>query len=180
MTKPVASRECDAGCDPAWRTIARVVRKNHRALIAAAVPFAGPGTCAHDIVQEALITAHDCFSELKDPNKPLPWLWSIVVNTGREIARKRTRRREKLILWALKQEPAQAEKSPSVGDELARLALERAVEELPELQRKALKLRVFEDMTIKQIAGEISRAPGTVKATLYRARAALRKTLDAE
>ena len=180
MSKSGIDRRRDESCDPAWQAIAKVVGQSYQALLAAAAPFASPGTCSHDIVQGALITAHDCFSNLKDKKKLFSWLRTIVVNEGREVARKRARRWEKLLCWAREQAPAHTGKYSSIRDELVRLALERAVENLPQLQRKVIKLRVFEDMTIKEIAGEIGRAPGTVKASLFRARVALRDELEAE
>lgn len=180
MSNPEIDRRRDEGCDLAWREIAKAVRRSYTDLLAAAGSFAGPGTSPDDIVQAALMKAHGCFSELKDKEKALPWLRAIVVNTGREVARKRTRRREKLMQWALEQGPAQTGACCSIRGELAKLALWRAVDDLPELQRKVVRLRIREEMTIKEIAEEIGRAPGTVKASLHRARTALRQRLEAE
>lgn len=178
MSDTEIDRGRDEGRDPAWREIAKTVRRSWTDLHAAAAGFAGPGTSPEDIVQEALIKAHDCFSDLEDEKKVLPWLRKIVVNTGREVARKRTRRWEKLMQWALEQGPAQTGTRCSIPDALAKLALWRMVDGLPELQRKVVRLRVQEEMTINEIAEEIGRAPGTVKASLHRARTALRQRLE--
>ena len=52
-----------------------------------------------------------------------------------------------------------------------------AIEELPELQRDVVVLRVFNDMSTKQTAKAIHRSEGTVKSSLHRALATLRSRL---
>lgn len=65
----------------------------------------------------------------------------------------------------------------SIAEELFRLRLERAVDELPGLQQQVFRRRAFERMRPREIAEDLGRPLGTVKATLHQARAALRAEL---
>ena len=169
--------DTDRGSDDAWQVLDGLVRQHYRTLICVARSFAGPGVDAEDIVQEALIAAHDSFGALRNKDNPLPWLKTIVRNTGLEIARKRKRRSEARRKWAEKATPTQIGQLCSIPAELLKIALRNTVDALPKLQRTVVRLRVLEDLTIAEIAERIERSPGTVKASLHRARATLRAQL---
>lgn len=59
-----------------------------------------------------------------------------------------------------------------------RVDLERAVVALPRRQREAVVLRYYLGMDTKEVAEVLRIHEGTVKSTLFRARAALAETLD--
>lgn len=128
-------------------------------------------------MQEALIAAHDRFGTLRNTDNPLPWLKMIVRNTGLEIARKRQRRAQARRTWAAKATPTRVGRRCSIPGELLKIALWKTVNSLPELQRTVVVLRFLEDLTIAEIAERIERSPGTVKASLHRARKTLRTQL---
>lgn len=169
--------DIDRGSDDAWQVLGAIVSRHNPVLIRVAKSFAGPSVEAEDIVQEALIVAHNSFGELRNTGNPLPWLKKIVRNTGLEVSRKRKRRAEARRKWAAKAEPTQIGQRCSIPAELVKIALWRAVKALPELQRTVVLLRVCEDLTIAEIAERIQRSPGTVKASLHRARMTLRAEL---
>lgn len=169
--------DIDSGPDAAWEVLGTLVRRHNPVLIRVAQSFAGPSVEAEDIVQEALIVAHNSFGELQNTDNPLPWLKKIVRNTGLEVSRKRKRRAEARKKWAAKAGPTQIGERCSIPKELLKIALWRTVEALPELQRTVVLLRVREGMTIAEIAERIDRSPGTVKASLHRARVTLRAEL---
>jgi RNA polymerase sigma-70 factor (ECF subfamily) len=53
----------------------------------------------------------------------------------------------------------------------------RAVQELPPLQREALLLFEYEELSLAEVAEVVGADAGTVKARLFRARRSLRRTL---
>lgn len=57
-------------------------------------------------------------------------------------------------------------------------ALLNCIEKLPSGQRSALKLKVFEDMSIDQVCKELDLKPSNLGVLLFRARLALRNCLD--
>lgn len=64
-----------------------------------------------------------------------------------------------------------------LGDE-RRQAMRRAIADLPEQMRKCLTLRVYQEMTYREIATVMRLKIDTVKAHLFQARRKLRKGLD--
>ena len=64
-----------------------------------------------------------------------------------------------------------------LGDELAG-EIERAIASLSPLQREALVLFEYEDLSLAEIAAVVGTDPGTVKGRLFRAREKLRARLD--
>lgn len=127
-----------------------------------AARLVGPGD-ADDVVQESLVRAWRRWSTYDDRRgAPLPWLIAIVRDRG---TRHRARRRTHLELAAADGPAATAD--PDVD-------LERAIRALPARQREALDLYYFVDLDIATVAQVMGCAPGTVRATLHQARAALR------
>jgi RNA polymerase sigma-70 factor, ECF subfamily len=63
-----------------------------------------------------------------------------------------------------------------LGQERAEMVA-RAVQMLPPLQREAIVLAEYEDLTLEEIARATESAPGSVKSRLHRARVNLRRML---
>lgn len=144
-------------------------------LQAVASAFADGPTEAEDILQRTWVTAWRKGGELPPDSQIGAWLHQITLNIGRTLYRKRAGRRRLLERW--RPTRAAAEPPPTIDEELFRIGLWRAVAELPELQRKVILLRVVEDMSVAEAARALSRAEGTVKASLHRALATLRRQL---
>jgi len=141
--------------------------------VAAAIPalhryaarLVGPHD-ADDLVQEALIRAwrrQDTYDDSR--GAPLPWLLAIVHDRARRVWRLR---RPTLVL-----EPDDAPMHPRSRD----LDLERAIAALSARQRQAVDLYYFVDLDVTTVAAVMGCAPGTVRATLHQARAALHDLL---
>jgi RNA polymerase sigma-70 factor (ECF subfamily) len=81
----------------------------------------------------------------------------------------------------LGEEPASAERQGPIAqvldDELAREVAE-AIGSLPPLQREALVLFEYDDLSLAEIAAVVGTDPGTVKGRLFRAREKLRNRLE--
>lgn len=122
---------------------------------------------ADDVVQDALLRAWQRRSTYDaSRGEPLPWLLAIV----RDRARRTRRRPPATQLWP----PDAVELSP------ADLDLERALARLGKRQREVVDLYYFVDLDVASVAAVLGVAPGTVRATLHQARAALRALLTEE
>ncbi len=109
------------------------------------------------------------FRDRKD-GTALPWLLGIAANVLRETVRRdriETRARERLGL------PLSLGAEDGFSDVDARLsprpALSRALAELPEDQRRAVELRVLEDLSYDEVAGRLSIRPAAARLRVSRA-----------
>jgi RNA polymerase sigma-70 factor (ECF subfamily) len=139
-------------------------RYEHFARVAAAV--AGDGEAGRDAVQLAFATAVRKRTSFRGTGPLEAWLWRMVVNEARRLARER---RPAPLDGSL--EPAS---NGSVPDELG---LRAWIAALPERQRSALFLRYYADLDYRTIAEVLGVEVGTVSATLSAAHTTLRKAL---
>jgi RNA polymerase sigma-70 factor (ECF subfamily) len=137
-------------------------------------------------VEAAEDVAHDCFlSLIKEPGRfdsTRASLRTYLYAAARNLAAKRYHRlgRETAI-DGLAHEPQTTERNEPIrrvlDNELA-VEVERAIAELPPLQREALILFEYEDLSLAEIAAVVGADSGTVKGRLFRAREKLRARLD--
>ena len=127
----------------------------------------GDRELAQDLVAEAFARA--CASWRKVARHPNPRAWVVRTALNTRTDRWRSRRRETLLV-----QPA----DPGMYDpDPADPAIIAAVRRLPERQRQVVALRLFLDLDTETTAGTLGISPGTVKAHLFRALAALREDL---
>jgi len=137
-------------------------------------------------VEAAEDVTHDCFlSLIRAPGRFDPAKASLrtyIYAAARNQATKRYQSfgRETAI-DELAEEPSLADRYGPMrlvlDDELAG-EVERAVTGLPPLQREALVLFEYEDLSLAEIAEVVGADPGTVKQRLFRAREKLRARLE--
>jgi RNA polymerase sigma-70 factor (ECF subfamily) len=137
-------------------------------------------------VESAEDVAQDCFlSLIKDPARfdaTRASLRTYIYAAARNQAVKRYQSfgRETAI-EELAEEPNSAERqgpmTQVLDDELAR-EVAQAIASLPPLQREALVLFEYDDLSLAEIAAVVGTDPGTVKGRLFRAREKLRNRLD--
>ena len=140
-------------------------RFEHFARVASAI--CGDVDRGRDAVQAAFTTAVRKRRSFRGSGPVEAWVWRIVVNEARRIAR------EPLA------EPLGTIDRPSVnghGDN--QLGLRAWIAALPARQREALFLRYYADLDYRAIADVLGIEVGTVSATLSTAHEALRKRLE--
>jgi RNA polymerase sigma-70 factor (ECF subfamily) len=139
---------------------------------------------AKDRVQEAFFRAFRNIKRFKGNSSFYTWLYRIVVNTCIDAQRRRKRRRQTFIPWRFGK-TTNEESNTSLEDypdseensnPLARLTgqqleidVKKALKSLSEKQRVAFQLKVFQEMSISEIAEIMDLAEGTVKTHLFRA-----------
>ena len=140
-------------------------RYDHFARVAAAVT--GDGETGRDAVQHAFATAVRKRRSFRGAGPLEAWLWRIVVNEARRLARER------------RPDPIEPAHEPAAtnGHVPDELGVRAWVASLPPRQRAALFLRYFADLDYRSIADVLGVEVGTVSATLSAAHATLRQAL---
>ncbi len=141
---------------------------------------------AWDVTQDAFLKVLRNLGKFRGEAGFYTWLYRIVVNTALDRRRKRGRWRKVLAPWRADphiengaQDPPHAGPDPLQalsGKELSR-DIRQALAGLPEKQRVAFQLKVFEGLKIAEIARILNTAEGTVKSHLFRATRAMRASL---
>ncbi len=137
-------------------------------------------------VEAAEDVAHDCFLGLiKEPGRfdsSRASLRTYLYGAARNQAAKRYQSfSRETALEELADEPRSADRQGPMAQVLdGELAgeVERAIASLPPLQREALVLFEYEDLSLAEIAAVVGTDSGTVKSRLFRAREKLRVRLD--
>ena len=136
---------------------------------------------AEDAMQETLIKAMRALPRYREENHFKSWLFRIahheVINT--------IRRRQRVELH---EEPPGANRAETGNPFGARRlegqervsALQQAIEQLPDLERQVVLLRMQQELSFKQIAEVIDAPIGTVLGRMHHAKQRLKKALQPE
>jgi RNA polymerase sigma-70 factor (sigma-E family) len=142
--------------------LVEVYRRLYPSLVRTAYLLVDTREQAEEVVQEAFAKAFPKWHRLETPDA---YMRTCVVNGCRRIHRRRR---------LIQRTPAYA------PDDVAGLEHDHvadAVRALPSPQREAVVLRYYLQATDQEIAATLKMAVGTVKSTLYRARARLKEEL---
>ena len=154
-----------------------IVRRYQRRVYATAYRIVRRHEVADDVAQEAFIRAYRSLDRF-DAQRPFgPWICRIAANLAVNHVRSPLAR-EDALPDGHAETPSQAP-GPLQGvlDTEARAMLERALEDLPTEQRAVFCLRVFEELSYREIADALGISMGTVMSRLSRAREKLREAL---
>ena len=124
---------------------------------------------AEDAVQEALLRAWERSEKGEEIDSLEGWVTTVALNLARSgLRRLRSERRARSRL------AGSAVGAPPTAD---RVDVDRALADLPRRQREVAVLRYYLQMSIREVASVLELEEGTVKSTLFRARAALAQAL---
>ena len=149
------------------------VRSRSQALLRAAQALTGNRADAEDLLQATLVKAYQSWDRIDDPAALDTYVRRVMVNT--HISGWRRRRVDEYPTDELPDSPSaqDATKDSDLHD-----VVRRAIDRLPRQMRAAVMLRFYDDMTEPEVATALGVSVGTVKSTVARAVAKLRK--DAE
>lgn len=178
MTDPVAAGR---------EALARALAEEGDRLYALALRVTRDPALAADAVQEAFVTALEHQDEFRGEAKHSTWLHRIVFTKSIDQLRRRGR---ETSLPEGEEPPAEGDeplRAPSWArppDEIllgaeTREALERALGELPPVQRAIFELREAEGRPTDEVAEILGLPPATVRVYLHRARLRLQGLLGA-
>jgi len=155
------------------RAVTRLVDEHYEFLYRFAARLSGSGADAEDLVQQAFLTAHAKFDQLREPGKARAWLIVVVRNAYRKSLRK-----DRPVLLSSMTDPPEPSQN-GIGDRFVDSeALQIALNELPEEFRTPLILFYFEELSYKQIADLLEVPMGTVMSRLSRGKSHLRSRLQ--
>jgi RNA polymerase sigma-70 factor (ECF subfamily) len=151
-------------------TIREFLVTTYPRLVAGVALITGSRAAAEDAVQEALARAWER-SERGERIESLPaWVTRVAVNLSKSrLRRMRVEARHREISDQLLDEGG------SASD--ARIDVTRALADLPQRQREVTVLRYYLGLNVSEIAATLELHEGTVKTSLFRARAALAAAL---
>ncbi|MGH3009877.1 MAG: RNA polymerase sigma factor [Gaiellaceae bacterium] len=142
-----------------------VYRERYSAFARVAAATAGDGETGRDAVQQAFAIAVRERRSFRGTGPLEGWLWRIVINEARRLARERT--------------PLQrADAEPSTnGQAVDEFGVRAWIAALPERQKDVVFLRYYADLDYRTIARLLELEVGTVSATLSAVHTKLRKAL---
>ncbi len=144
-------------------------------LVAAIALASESRPAAEDAVQEALLRAWERSEKGEEIESLNAWVTTVALNLSRSALRRlRSERRAKARMrgsaWS---------EDPATGAGRS-VDLERALASLPRRQREAVVLRYYLQLDTREVAAALKVSEGTVKSTLFRARAALADALGVD
>jgi len=147
---------------------------------------------AQDLTQEALLKAVRNIDHFRGEASFSTWLYRVIYNTYLDSKKKHSRWLDIFSPWRWKPQKGEVdreilEEPPDINDFKNPLnvlqgkqldnELQNALKELPDKQRIVFQFKVFNEMSIKEIANILNNAEGTVKSHLFRATKHLQKNL---
>jgi RNA polymerase sigma-70 factor (ECF subfamily) len=166
-----------------------LMRRYNQRLYRAARAIVRDEVEAEDVMQETYVRAYAALGQFEGRSQWSTWLVRIAVNE----ALARVRRRGRFV----SREAVDVMEDQDMDDELRRGAgrqgpeavaaarelnvfVERAIDDLPDTYRAVFVLREVEEMSTAEVAGALDISEELVKVRLHRARAELRRLLDAQ
>jgi len=149
------------------RLLSRMVRDQHE---------------IEDIAQEAFIKAYRALPQFRGDAAFYTWLYRIAVNTAKNYLSSRGRAMQTVSDQAMNDddEPDERLVAQEIGNPETELlskqvaiAINQAVDDLPEELRQAITLREIEGLSYEEIAETMACPIGTVRSRIFRAREAI-------
>ena len=130
---------------------------------------------AWDVLQQAWSRVLRGIPHIKDPDKLVPWLYTVARNTALSHRQSLLSREKWVDREAAIEDLANIE---SRDTDITAEELHTALANLPTHQREALTLFFLEDFSIDQMSQILTISEGTVKSRLFYAKRALREILE--
>lgn len=158
MTAEMGATEPPVWDDP----LIQLYQERYEPMVRLAYLMTGDRAVAEELVQDAFVNVHRAWSRATNPPA---YLRTAVVNACNSWGRRRT--------LELHRRPAPPDPSVLVADEMW-----DALQVLPMRQRAAIVLRFYEDLPDARIAELLGCREATVRTSIHRGLARLRKEID--
>jgi len=169
-------RDAKAGSGTAFRYL---VERHMKQTYNLAFSLVGDHQSAEDVAQDAFVRAYESLREFRGDAEFSTWLYRITVNLSLNRIKHMKRRREREEELGRQAELVTA--TTNDQDDLLMVDqpvhIERALHELPTLQRAVVILRHLNGLSTKQVGAILQCSEGTVKTHLHRGLKKLRSRL---
>jgi RNA polymerase sigma-70 factor, ECF subfamily len=145
------------------------------ALARAATVLCWSQTDVEDVVQETMLRAFKSYGAFRGDSSFFTWAYAILSRAAQAANRAHNEGVPGDYALSQPQHLPPVDRTVVLREEAA--AVIDAIRSLPERQREMLTLHLVEQQTYAEIAAALHVAVGTVKATLFQAKAALRSAL---
>ena len=154
-----------------------LVRRHQKSLLRLSMRFVKDVDTAEDVVQESFIKAYERLASFEARASFKSWLFQIAINTAKNKLRER--RDGACDIEDVPLAVSARAESGLVHNAIAKM-IQKHVDNLPFKQKTALTLRIYEDLSFKEIA-EIMDCPyDTAKANYRHALMRLREELESQ
>jgi len=164
---------------------AKLVEKHQRSVLGTVAKMTNQSPDTEDIAQQVFIRLWKSSKRYQPTAKFTTFLFTITRNLVFNATRKKTRRKEHSFdeqedEWhqTIEDQNTRSRPDRSIEQNELREVIDRAIASLPEKQRFAIVLRRYEKMPYEEIAEVLELSVSAVKSQLFRARAALRESLE--
>jgi RNA polymerase sigma-70 factor, ECF subfamily len=151
-----------------------LVRRHQRGLFSYLYRMCRNSSDAEETTQSALVKAWEKLASFRGESSFKTWLYRIGTNLCLNL---RTRRKPTEELSETMAAPDSQRPDAAFRQKLREEAVRRALACLPEDQRAALVLSVYQDMSYKEIADTLGKTVRAVDSLLFRAKTNVRKAL---
>ena len=152
-----------------------LVMKHQKSMLRLALRVVQDLTLAEDVVQESFIKAYQKVSSFEGRSSFKSWLFQITLNTARN--KLRGKKMESVEVDSLHMSVDAMSETKLIHSDLEK-AISEEVAKLPNKQRMALTLRIFDDLSFAEIA-EVMQCPyDTAKANYRHALIKLRHSIS--
>lgn len=169
--------------DGDFEAFEQLVGIHQRAVVGTVAKMLGGPSDAEDIAQQVFIRVWKSAARYEPQARFTTWLFTIARNLVFNEVRRRQRKptvsveeREETTHRVVEDERGSSPDADLIQSELE-VAVDRAIESLPEKQRLAVILRRYEEMPYEEIGKVLSMSVPAVKSLLFRARVQLKEAL---
>jgi RNA polymerase sigma-70 factor (ECF subfamily) len=160
-----------------------LVERHERMVLRTALRLLGRLDQAQDAAQETFLRMHRYLARFDEARDLGPWLYRVVVNASRDIARRRASSRL-LPLDAVREAdrtasrggPEEIESAVSRAEQ--RRLVQAALDTLPEKERAAVVLRDIEGLPTAEVARILGSSEGTVRSQVSTARLKIKRFVE--
>ncbi len=132
---------------------------------------------AQDAVQDAFLGLwRNAASFVPEQGKATTWVLTLVHRRAVDVVRREQRRRTEPLESA--PEPTDGSAADAVWLRLDRQRVQRALEQLPDVQRQAIELAYYGGFTQSELAERLGQPIGTIKSRMFAGLTRLRELLD--
>lgn len=133
---------------------------------------------ADDVAQEAFVNVHRSLPGFRGDSDFATWLFRIVKNCALNRLKQRKRKQRREVDLAVADNEVISLNAGLQATDDTRVQVERALHELPTLQRAVVMLRHINGLSTRQVSRILSCSEGTVKTHLYRGLKKMRERLQ--